>query len=89
MDNSALEREILSYLMDNPDAQDTLRGIADWWLLERAIRIQTGKVEEALENLLDRGLLLKEEDPDSRVQYRINQQRLEEVLAALKDRKRP
>ncbi len=87
MENSALEREILSYLIENPDAQDTLEGIAHWWLLDRAIRAQAGKVEEALERLLRQGLIVKVENADSQVQYRINQQRLDEILASLKDRK--
>jgi len=30
-------REILAYLADHPDAQDTLAGIFEWWLLERKI----------------------------------------------------
>ena len=87
MENSALEREILSYLIENPDAHDTLEGIAHWWLLDRAIRAQTSKVEAALERLLSQGLVVKVERVDSEIQYRINRQRLDEILALLKNRK--
>jgi len=34
---------ILAYLMDNPDAQHTLKGIADWWLLQQS----TGPIKAA------------------------------------------
>jgi hypothetical protein len=31
-----VSQRILAYLMDNPDAQHTLKGIADWWLLQQS-----------------------------------------------------
>jgi hypothetical protein len=27
-----IAREILAYLLDHPDAQDTLDGISQWWV---------------------------------------------------------
>jgi hypothetical protein len=29
-------QRILAYLIDNPDTKHTLKGIADWWLLQQS-----------------------------------------------------
>lgn len=31
-------QEILAYLSEHPDAEDTLAGIAEWWLLKQKVR---------------------------------------------------
>ena len=33
-----VSQRILTYLMDNPDAHHTLKGIADWWLLQQSTK---------------------------------------------------
>jgi len=50
-------REILRYLVRNPEAKDTLEGIAQWWLGGEMRRRVT--VERALSLLLSRGLVLE------------------------------
>ena len=59
MQKSEIISEILAYLIEHPDAQDTLDGVAQWWLLEREIRCQTRAVEEALSELVANGLLVE------------------------------
>ena len=59
MQRSEIASEILAYLAEHPDAQDTLDGIAQWWLVERKIRCQTSAVEEALADLVAKGLLVE------------------------------
>ena len=54
-----LSREILRYLLRHPDAQDTLEGISEWWLLEETIIRKYAEVEAALTNLVDRGFVLE------------------------------
>ncbi len=49
--------EILRYLLAHPEAQDTIDGIADWWLTERRVRQGIAEVEVALCHLVDRGLV--------------------------------
>jgi hypothetical protein len=63
--------KILAYLADHPDAQDTLEGIAHWWILERKLRCQLHKVREAVSELVGKGLILECKSRDSKVYYRI------------------
>jgi len=66
-----ITREILAYLVDHPDAQDNLEGIAHWWILERKLRYQLHKVREAVSELVGKGWILECKSPDSKVYYRI------------------
>ena len=81
---SHVTQAILAYLAENPDAQDTLAGIADWWLLERQIKTQTATVKKALAELVSGELVLERKGEDSQVHYRINSRRLKEIKAMLK-----
>jgi hypothetical protein len=78
--------EILSYLEENPEAQDTLDGVIQWWLLERKIRYQITLVKEALSQLVKEGWVLEKESLDSPTRYQVNQQRREEIRTLLKGR---
>lgn len=73
----------MGYLIDNPDAQDTLEGIVEWWLLEKSIERGTVTVKEALAKLVDRSLILERVGSDSRLRYSINGDKLEEISALL------
>lgn len=82
-EKSEIARDVLGYLVDNPEAQDTLEGIVEWWLLERKIESVTTKVREALTELAASGLILERKGPDSRVRYLINGHKHDEILALL------
>jgi hypothetical protein len=71
--------EILAYLVDHPKAQDTLEGIVEWWLLEQKIKYETARVQEALSELIAKGMILEEKGWDSQIYYRINQNKYEEI----------
>lgn len=75
---------ILAYLANYQDAQDTLGGIVEWWLLEQKIRHQTAVVKEVLTDLITRGLVVEREGRDAQVHFRINRRRLKEIQALLK-----
>ena len=75
--------EILAYLAENPDAQDTLEGVAHWWLLEQRIEDQTARVQEALNKLVSNGLVIESKGPDARSHYRINRGRMTRITAIL------
>jgi hypothetical protein len=96
---SQIACEILAYLFKNPDARDTKVGIAGWWLLtqhiEREIQRQTPKVEKALDELVNRKLIIAErpgkefQDKDSRdkssqTYYRLNQSKRKEISELLR-----
>lgn len=76
-------RDLLSYLIDNPAAQDTLEGIVEWWFLERNIESRTVTVKEALADLVARGFILERTGSDSRARYLINVDKQEEIRALL------
>ncbi len=69
---SKIGNEILAYLVDHPNARDTLAGIVDWWLLERQIKLQTTRVKEALSDLVAKGLILEKKGLNSQIHYRVN-----------------
>lgn len=75
---------VLAYLMDNPDAHDTLVGIAEWWLLEQQIKTQTAAIRKALAELVSEGLILERRGKDSQVHYRINKRKSQEIRKRLK-----
>jgi hypothetical protein len=79
-----LAEEILRYLIDHPNAQDTLKGIVTWWLLERTIKHQTALVREALEKLVADGLVIAQQGSDSQTHYKINRQRRRKIISLLR-----
>jgi hypothetical protein len=81
-----MAHEILGYLLENPNAQDSIEGIVEWWLLERSIRRGTAKVKEALAKLVAQGLVLEHRGRDSRTHYRINRRQRGEIRALLRQR---
>ena len=83
-DKSEIGNEILAYLVDHPKAQDTLEGIVDWWLLERAIKFQEAQVKKALAELVDKGWVIEQTGKDSKIHYRLNQSRFEEIKKLVK-----
>ncbi len=84
--NSHIVHEILAYLTEHPDSSDTLEGIIQWWLLEQRIEHGIVKVKEALAELVTKGLVIQNEGQDSRIHYRLNQSKYEEILTLIKQR---
>jgi hypothetical protein len=64
--------EILTYLREHPGAEDTLEGVAEWWLLETRIRHSTGEVKAALEELVALSLVCVQRHQDGQRCYRAN-----------------
>jgi hypothetical protein len=81
---AGIAHEILAYLLDHPDAQDTLDGVVEWWLLERKMKYQIALVKDALAELVKNGLILEHKSRDSRVYYQANRGRLKEIPSMLK-----
>jgi hypothetical protein len=79
--------EILKYLIDNPNAQDTLEGIVQWWLPEGTVKRQAVAVREALSVLAADHLVLAREGKDSRIRYKINGRRRAKILSLLQQRR--
>jgi hypothetical protein len=77
---------VLKYLAENPNAQDTLEGIVEWWLLERLTKNHAARVKEALAELVVAELILERRGKDSRTYYKINRRKLNEITAFLKEK---
>jgi hypothetical protein len=67
--NSVAE-EIARYLRYHPEAADSLHGIRQWWLPQVRLHEATAQVEEALQELLGHGVIVREVMPDGTVLYR-------------------
>ena len=78
-----IAHEILAYLAEHPDAQDTLDGIVQWWLLERKIKYQKVLVKEVLDELISEKLIKEYPFEGSRSRYQINRQKIEEARRLL------
>ena len=80
---SPIIREILAYLADHPQAQDTVEGIVEWWLLEQRIKRGTRHVKSAVEQLVAAGFITAREGAAGQVYYRVNQQKLCDIRRLL------
>jgi hypothetical protein len=74
---------ILDYVAKNPNAQDTLEGIVEWWLLDRYTAVNIARVKKALEELVSAGLMLERRGKGSRIYYKINSRRVKEISRLL------
>ncbi len=78
-------REILDHLLQHPEACDTFEGIAQWWLLEQHLRSWIPRLDEAVADHVQRGLLEASTGPDGVVRYRGNRT----ALTAQRNKSRP
>jgi hypothetical protein len=79
-----LADEVLDYLVRHPEAQDTVEGIAEWWLLERRVATVVAEVEAVLCDLVGRDLLVAKRSGDGRTYYRLNRGKERQVRRALR-----
>lgn len=70
-----LEREILGYLLRNPSGEDSIEGIAEWWLLEQRIMQARQEVRQALVALQKRGYVESRTVRGGVTVYRLNRDR--------------
>ena len=71
--------------MRHPEAEDTVEGIAEWWLLEQKIHNAVGDVEAALSELVAKAFLVARQCTDGRTYYRFNPDREPEVRRYLEN----
>ena len=73
---SDLYRAVVAYLAENPEAMDTLEGIAEWWVMRQRIRVSVGTIAGVVRQLVEDGLL-EQVGPHDRPRFRLNRQREE------------
>lgn len=62
---------ILDYLRRNPEAQDTLEGIVQWWLPEQHFTPRVATIKEALQELIDAAFISEHRGKDAQISYRV------------------
>jgi len=82
---SCVARAILGYLHKNPDAQDTVDGIAEWWLPKQEITTQAATVKDAIALLLAHDLIREVKGKDWQSHYHINDRKWPEIEATLEN----
>ncbi len=80
---TGMEQDILNYLLEHPDANDTVDGIARWWILEQRIKREMAQVRSSLDGLEDKGWILARRGPDNVAHYRLNPERKSEIVDEL------
>ena len=78
-----ISNAVLSYLLEHPDAQDTMEGIIEWWLMAHMIESRANIIKEAVVDLTSQQLLLEHQGKDLYTRYRINRRKLEEIKTRL------
>jgi len=70
---------LLGYMVDHPEAKDTLEGIQRWWLPHDDLELGTDALQNALDYLVERGWLAIAQAPTSTKVYGLNKDRIEEL----------
>jgi len=83
-DRSAVMAEILRYLVERPDAKDTLEGIAQWWIPSGQKPPSRDAVQSAIDELLTRGWIVRRETTPSHVVYGLDKRHLEVITNVLR-----
>jgi hypothetical protein len=71
----------LSYLEENPKANDTIEGIVEWWLLQERIKHRTQDVQKVVDALVAENVLVAYISKDLKNHYRINSEKKADIRA--------
>ena len=80
-------REILEYFLRNPQAADTLTGIARWRLLEEVVQLSVETTEAALNWLVSRGYLCEVSLLSTERVFMLNKEKRDDAELFLHDRR--
>jgi hypothetical protein len=64
--------EILDYLARQPEAQDTIDGILQWWVLDSCVRSWAPKIAKTIGKLVEQGFLEEKPSSDGRIFYHVS-----------------
>ena len=77
--NERVIRAILRYLVEHPDAKDTIEGIRKWWRPEGTPEYRQDEVQQGLESLVSKGwLIVRDLFPPQKV-YSFNKKCIKEI----------
>ena len=72
-------RDVLRYFTRNPEAADSVEGVARWRLVDQAIHNNLERVARAVAWLVSKELLVEESTSPSTLVVRLNKQRLGQI----------
>lgn len=72
-----IEKLILSYLEQNPDAADTIEGITKFWMQRQNAEITFMKVSRTLDKLVKKGSIQVFQSLDGTLYYKLKKDRPE------------
>jgi phosphoribosylanthranilate isomerase len=78
-----IARDILKYFQRNPQAADSLEGIARWRLLDEQIHRSVQEAGQSLDWLVAKGFLLKDSTQASGTLYMLNTEKAAEIAQFL------
>jgi hypothetical protein len=78
-----IARAVLSYFLRNPEAADSVEGIARWRLLDEFVDYQVRATAAAIARLVELGYLLQESGVGVEPLYRLNASQIEPARRAL------
>ena len=84
---SAVIAEILRYLVEHPDAKDTIEGITRWWIPPQRPEGDEWKrdlVQGAMDELVARGWIVRRETTPSHVVYGLDKQHLTTIANSVR-----
>jgi hypothetical protein len=84
-----MARDILRYFLRNPQAVDSLEGIARWRLMDEVIRRKLDETEAGLEWLVAREYLISSTSPGGVAIFRLNAERIDDARQFLADSEAP
>lgn len=85
-EESDLARDILTYLLANPEGKDTIEGIARFWIMSRKIETLVDNLQSVVQSLVDRGFLKEKVIRNSAGEvagryYELDGRRMKEIAA--------
>jgi hypothetical protein len=78
-----LVSSLMRYLLENPDAKDSVEGIATYWLPNARSLAHGPHIQAILTQLLTAGWITEIELPGTPKLYGLNRQRVEEITQAI------
>jgi hypothetical protein len=78
-------KQILSYLLRNPDVADSLTELARWRLMEEQVRLSVENTQAALNWLVAEGYVQQEARVGTESLFRLNPARREDAESLLKE----
>jgi Fe2+ or Zn2+ uptake regulation protein len=67
-----IAKEILQYLSEHPEAQDTIEGISSWWFNSTNMNIEKTEVIKSLDYLVTKGIIVVVAKKDGNLLYSLN-----------------